>query len=645
MDLVGRNGSPLPADSEAPSSRGSAFSGSVAVLRVALGTFWIAFQIYILFSPQAPLVERPLHLTLAATLLILWMPLKGKRGGLFPRLADAALVLSAMGTGAYYLVSSVRLTERMEGVDPVLPVDILFGLLCLAILFEGVRRAVGWQLLGVLIGFLAYGFLGAWMPGWLRFSGFGLHDAIEILTLSLNGILGITTGTSVQFVFYFILFGAVYGSIGGGRLIIDIGLRLTGAHSGGSAKAAVVSSSLMGSITGSAVANVAGTGVFTIPLMRRAGYSADMAGAMEAIASTGGQLMPPIMGVAAFVMAEMIQVDYGRIALAGLLPALAFYAALFLSVDLRARKTGVGTLSENVLVAQPPIVPRLHLLFPPVLLVGLLVAGYSATYAAVLACLGCVAVSFVTREGRLVGHALVECIETATRQACQVAVPIAAIGIIIAVAIQSNLALKFSTELIVGSGSSIGAMALIVLGCIVMGMGLPTVAAYLIGAILFVPALKDLGIEELPAHFFVMYYCVLSMVTPPVALASYAAAGISGGSAIKTSMNAFRLGLVCFLIPFAFAFDPRLLGQGDLLGIAAAGLALLLGTAGWAVALVGYWLRPLRASERLLTGSAAAAAICLPFGAAPWAWATGILALAGLWLVLSPGTNGSPGRE
>ena len=645
MDLVGRSGSPSPADSDAPSARGSAFPGSVAVLRIGLGAFWIAFQIYILFSPQAPLVERPLHLTLAATLLILWMPLKGRRGGPFPRLADAAFVLSAIGTGAYYLVSSARLTERMEGVDPVHPVDIVFGLLCLAILFEGVRRAVGWQLLGVLIGFLAYGFLGAWMPGWLQFSGFGLHDAIEILTLSLNGILGITTGTSVQFVFYFILFGAVYGAIGGGRLIIDIGLRLTGAHSGGSAKAAVVSSSLMGSITGSAVANVAGTGVFTIPLMRRAGYSANMAGAMEAIASTGGQLMPPIMGVAAFVMAEMIQVDYGRIALAGLLPALAFYAALFLSVDLRARKTGIGTLSASELVAQPPILPRLHLLLPPVLLVGLLVAGYSATYSAVLASLGCVVVSFATRESRLIGRTLVECIETATRQACQVAVPIAAIGIIIAVAIQSNLALKFSTELIAGSGSSIGAMALIVLGCIVMGMGLPTVAAYLIGAILFVPALKDLGIEELPAHFFVMYYCVLSMVTPPVALASYAAAGISGGSAIKTSMNAFRLGLVCFLIPFAFAFDSRLLGQGDSLGIASAGLALLFGTAGWAVALVGYWLRPLRVIERLVVGSAAAAAICLPFGAALWGWATAILAVAGLWLVLSHRSHGTSGRE
>ena len=635
MDIGGSSGTPLPTDRANTSSRETAPLGFVTVLRVALGAFWIAFQIHILTSPQAPLIERPVHLTLAATLLILWSPLKGTRFGLLPKLVDTSLVISAIGVGAYYLASATRLTQRMEGVDPVLAVDIAFGLLCLAILFEGVRRAVGWQLLGVLVGFLAYGFLGPWMPGWLGFSGFGLHEAIEILTLSMNGVLGITTATSVQFVFYFILFGAVYGSIGGGHLIIDIGLRLAGAHSGGAAKAAVVSSSLMGSITGSAVANVAGTGVLTIPLMRRAGYSADMAGAIEAIASTGGQLMPPIMGVAAFVMAEMIQVDYGRIALAGLLPALAFYAALFLSVDLRARKTGVGTLAGSVIGPRPPITTRLHLLIPPALLVGQLAAGYSASFAAVLATLCCVPVSFATRDGRLVGGALVDCIETATRQACQIAVPIAAIGIIIAVSIQSNLALKFSTELIAGSGSSISAIALIVLGCIVMGMGLPTVAAYLIGAILFVPALKDVGIGELPAHFFVMYYCVLSMVTPPVALASYAAAGISGGSALRTSMQAFGLGLVCFLIPVAFAFDPRLLGQGSPLEIATSGGALLIGTAGWAVAVVGYWLRPLRIVERLGVGAATAAVICLPFGTTSWTWAMGFLAVAGLWLGLT----------
>lgn len=628
-------GAPKASPTEPPGTSGQRESvgRGVAALRLALGAFWIAFQIYIIFRPQAPVVERPLHLALATAILFLWMPLPSGRNRLARSAGDATLFVAAVATGAYYLLSARRLAERMDGVDPVLPVDLAFGLLGIAVLVEGVRRAVGWPLLGVIAAFLAYGFAGDWMPGWLQFSGFSLDEAVEILALSLNGVLGITTATSVQFVFYFILFGALYSAVGGGQLVIDIGLRLTGSHSGGSAKAAVVSSSLMGSITGSAVANVAGTGVFTIPLMRRAGYSADAAGALEAIASTGGQLMPPIMGVAAFVMAEMLQVDYGRIALAGLLPAIAFYTALFLGVDLRARKTGVGTLPRTSLVSQPPILPRLYLLAPPALLVGSLVAGYSAPYSAVIATLACLALSFARKDTRLVGRRLALFIESATRQASQVAVPIAAIGIIIAIAIQSNLALKFSTQLIGDSGSLVGAMAFIVLGCLVMGMGLPTVAAYLIGAILFVPALRDLGIEEMPAHFFVMYYCVLSMVTPPVALASYAAAGISGGSAIRTSARAFRLGLVCFLIPFAFAFEPRLLAHSDPAGTALAGLALVFGTAGWAVSLVGYWLRPLHLVERIGFGAASAAAICLPTGSGPWAVAVTALLVAGTWIV------------
>jgi TRAP transporter 4TM/12TM fusion protein len=308
-------------------------------LRLGLSFLWIVFQIYIIFRPQAPLVERPFHLALAATLLFLWFPLDAKRVGRFSGLLDVAIIAATLSAGAYYLLSARRLTERIEGVDPVLPVDMFFGALVVLLLLEGVRRVVGWSLLGVLIAFLAYGLVGEWTPGWLRFSGFGLQETVEILAMSLNGILGITTDTSVRFVFYFILFGAVYAAIGGGQLFIDVGLRVAGARAAGSAKAAVVSSSLMGSITGSAVANVAGTGVFTIPLMRRAGYSRETAGAIEAVASTGGQLMPPVMGVAAFVMAEMLQVGYGRIALAGLIPATAFYVAIFLSVDLRARKS------------------------------------------------------------------------------------------------------------------------------------------------------------------------------------------------------------------------------------------------------------------------------------------------------------------
>ncbi len=575
-------------------------------------------------------------------LLFLWSPLASRRlGRVGSALIDGLLLAGITATGIYYWVSADRLTGRMEGVDPILFQDLLFGILVVILLLEAVRRAVGWSLLGVLFAFLAYAFVGNWLAGWLGFSGFTLNDVVEILSLSLNGILGITTDTSVQFVFYFILFGAVYSAIGGGQLFIDIGLRVGGRQHGGAAKAAVVSSSIMGSITGSAVANVVGTGVFTIPLMRRAGYTAEGAAAIEAIASTGGQLMPPVMGVAAFVMAEMLRVDYSRIALAGLIPALAFYLAIFLAVDLRARKTGIGTLPKGSEATRRPILPRLYLLTPPIVLVGVLVAGYSATYAAVVAGASGLVVCYFRRETALTGRDFLNLIEDGTRQACQVAVPIAAIGIIIAVAIQSNLALKFSTQLISKSGGTLlGSMGLIVIGCLIMGMGLPTVAAYIIGAVLFVPALLKLGIPALSAHFFVMYYCVLSMVTPPVALASYAAAGVAGASTMGTSMRAFRMSAVSFLIPFAFAFDPHLLGEGSPWTVALACVTLMIGTMAWTVALVGHLRRRLNLVERLLVGACSVAVICWPTGSVTWMWASGAMLLIGLWVWrVKPGTE------
>jgi TRAP-type uncharacterized transport system fused permease subunit len=266
-------------------------------------------------------------------------------------------------------------------------------------------------------------------------------------------------------------------------------------------------------------------------------------------------------------------------------------------------------------------------------LVALLVAGYSATYAAVVAGAVGLLVCYLRSETALGLADYIELVQQGTRQAAQVAVPIAAIGIVIAVAIQSNLALKFSSQLIGGSGGTIvGVMGMIVLGCLIMGMGLPTVAAYIIGAVLFVPALVKLGIGELPAHFFVMYYCVLSMVTPPVALASYAAAGLAGASTVGTSLKAFRLSVVSFLVPFAFAFDTHLLGEGSLLWVALACMTLLLGTAAWTTAFVGYLHRRLTMIERLLLALCSFAIICWPTGSTPWAWALGILSIVGLWI-------------
>lgn len=599
-----------------------------------LCALWLAFQVYIIYFPQPPLVQRPVHLLFALAVLYLAKPLFAGGNGILRRLTDLAAIAGIVVFAVYAMLNAVRLTERMETIDPVFTYDIVCGAIAILLLFEGVRRTVGWSLLSVLLVFFAYGFLGHVLPGWLYFRGFALDEATEIMTMTTNGILGITTATSLQFVYYFILFGVVYSAVGGGQLFIDISLRIAGRYPGGAAKASVVSSSLMGSISGSAVANVATTGVFTIPLMRRTGYPKADASAVEAIASTGGQLMPPVMGIAAFVMAEMLQVNYLTIVAAGLIPALAFYVSIFLMVDLQARRDKMGKLAKDDLENKEPVLPRLYLLIPPVVLIGFLVTGSSATLSALYATASCVVTCYLKRETWLSLSDWIDVIARSGRQTAEVAIPIAAIGIIIAVAIQSNLALNFSSGLIGASGGMLYlAMLLIILGCLIMGMGLPTVAAYIIGAILFVPALIKLGISDIAAHMFVMYYCVLSMVTPPVALASYTAAGLSGAGAMQTSVKALVLSLVSFLIPFAFAFDPALLARGSLVWIAVGFVSLCVATAIWATALAGYLKGPISIPVRAALGALAIMLILSPTGTLSWMLALA-LAIASVFSLL-----------
>ncbi len=578
-----------------------------------LGLLWILFQIYLLFWPQMPLRERPVHLVLALLVLFLARPL---HPGRIPRwgraLAGGLCIGGTLALLAYYLLEADRLSQRMEGIDPLSPIDPWAGMLLLAILLEGVRRLAGWILLSVILLFLLFSRVGQWFPEWsrlpwlpemFRYGGAPLGEWLESLALTANGALGITTSTSAGLIFYFVLFGVFYSAIGGGRFFIDIGLRLGGRRSGGAAKAAIISSSLMGSISGSAVANASTTGTFTIPLMRRTGSSAHQAAGVEAIASTGGQLMPPIMGISAFVMAEILQLPYARIALAGLIPALAFYLSLFLLVDLRARKA-----SSCAGPADPGRGPALHrrlpLLIPPLLLVALLVKGLSAPLSAVIAAASCPLVSFLGR--RLSIPEWWKAVGGTARQACEVAIPIAAIGLVIEIAVQSNLALKFSRA-IVSSGGELDLLQLLTIvgGCLIMGTGLPTVASYIIGSTLFVPVLVDMGAPALGANLFVMYFCVLSMVTPPVAMVSYTAANIAGADAIRTGLHAFRLSWVAFLIPFAFLFEPALLGEGSALRIVGSLAAVLVAVAGWAAALEGRLRRSLalwrRASAGLLS--------------------------------------------
>lgn len=437
--------------------------------------------------------------------------------------------------------------------------------------------------------------------------------------MTTAGVLGITTSTSADFIFYFIMFGAFYGAIGGGQLFIDLAIRLAGRAVGGPAKTAIISSSLMGSISGSAVANVVSTGVFTIPLMKRCGMKDHRAAGVEAIASTGGQLMPPVMGVAAFIMAEMLNMPYGQIALAGLIPAVAFYLALLLVVDLSARRGGQRAMTAEEVARTAPLLPRIHLLLPPIVLVFALVSGYSAAYSAVIATLASIVTPYLRRSTWIGLEGFVGGLREAPKQAAEVAIPIAAIGLVIAVAVQSNLALKFAGSLLtLSEGSIYVSLALAMLGCIIMGMGLPTVAAYIIGAVLYVPAMQKLGLEPLAAHFFIFYYCVLSMVTPPVALASFAAAGVGNSSAMKTSMSAFGMSLVAFFIPFGFVFDPGILWQGTAAQILLSALGLMVATALWAIAFGGWCGKPLAMPLRVVIGLAGLAAVIEPMGGTIW---------------------------
>ena len=605
------------------------------LVRTGVALIWLFFQLYIVLYPLHPMIQRPVHMFLAVILTVLFQPL-GERG--WRRVVDWLLTAAALASILYYLLVSTRLIERMENVDPVFPHDMLFGTIVVLLILEATRRVVGWSLLSVILAFLVYGFLGPWFPGWLKFQGFDPELYIEILTMTGHGLLGITTETSVTLVFYFIAFAAVYSASGGGQLFIDLALKAVGRQKGGAAKSAVISSAMFGTISGSAVANVVATGVFTIPLMKRTGYPPEYAGAQEAIASTGGQLMPPVMGIAAFVMAELLQVPYGRIALAGAIPAIAYYFALFMIVDLRARRTGIGSLGAEDLAVTSPVLPRLHLFLAPLSLIAYLVLGYSATYAALMGTGVAFVAPFLRKSTRLTLRTLRPMIDDIGKQAAQVAIPIAAIGIIIAVAIQSNLAIKFSTRLIeISGGTLLGAMIFIIIGCIIMGMGMPTVAAYIIGAVLFVPALRKLGIPELASHMFVMYYSVLSMITPPVALASYAAASLAKANFMRTGWIAFRQSIVLFLIPFAFAFDDALLWNGPVWWILIAFSSLTVGTVAWAVTLEGYLAGVISWAERGLFCFASLAIIFAPTGTFWWGVGTALaLGLAAWCIMLRP---------
>ena len=579
---------------------------SLAVLTV----IWTVFQLYIkLVKPLDPWFQLPLHMCLALVVVWLYNPMveKSKSHNKLWWIYDIFLIASSCFICWFFLSHAEQLNYRIFNVDVMTTTEVIVAVLLVINVMEAVRRVVSMSLFWVICFFLAYAWFGQYIPGLFRFSGISFPKLMEVLMYGENGIFGSPLVTSLGTLFYFLVFGTFFSNCGGGGVLIDGGMKLSDKTVGGPAKAAVISSGLMGMISGSAVANVATTGVMTIPMMKKVGYEPEEAGAVEAVASTGGQIMPPIMGVGAFIMAEMLGVPYSRVAAAAILPAVAYYFAVFILVDrLAAKHQNAAQEQDAKIKVERTILPRLYLLLPAVILVVMIIRGASLMRAGmmgIVSCLICDVVSYFINEKKdfvdLKG--IWNCCLDGAKQAAEIAIPTAACGIIINVVTgQTSLATNLSALISsLGTTNLFAAMLIAMIGCMLLGMALPTVAAYLVGVILFVPCLRALGISALCANMFVFYYGIMAQITPPVCVASYTAAGIADANAMKTGIKGFTFAMVGFLVPFVFVYNPAILLEGTVVEIVIGAAQMLLGTFFLAVTVAGYFKRNFKPFERV----------------------------------------------
>lgn len=582
---------------------------ALAVLAVTM----TVFQLYIkLGTPLQPWAQIPLHLCYALIIVFLFNPMaekcknKESKARQLWWIYDGFLIGATLFICWYFLSHANALNLRVYNVDPMTTLDITVAVLLLFVLMEAVRRVVSLALFVVILFFMAYAFFGQYISGIFRFAGMNFAQFCETLMLSQNGIFGSPLSASVGTLFYFMVFGAFFSNCGGGGVLIDAGMKLSDKTAGGPAKAAVLSSGLLGMISGSAVANVSTTGVLTIPLMKKAGYTPEEAGAVESVASTGGQIMPPIMGAGAFIMAEMIGIPYMDIATAAILPAVAYFGAVFILVHLLAKKKQMSTTNDALKYQGSPILPRVYRLVPIILLVIMIFAGMSMPRAAIYCTALSIILCMLSKDTRMSAKQLMETLIEGVRQAANVAIPTAACGIMIGIVVRSGVAVKVA-KLIGTSGNNSLLLALVVaaVGCLMLGMALPTVAAYLIANTLFCSAIQGLGIEALVANMFIFYFGVVAQITPPVCLASFTAAGIANASAWKTGWKAFFFAITAFIAPFMFVYRPSILLIGTVTEILISCAMTACATFFLAAGVAGYMGKTLSAAERVLFFAAA----------------------------------------
>ena len=562
-----------------------------------LAVFLALFQIYTTggFAIFDGTLQKVAHLSLVLALAFLHVPYKKFGNDREPTicvLIDICLALLALGISVYYFANASTILERVRYVDEVTDLDIFFGCVTTLLTMEITRRTAGMPLVIVGICFICYALFGQDLPGPFRHNGVTFDGLIEQLFLSSDGLFGLPLAAAATMIYAFVLFGAFLERTGMNTLFIDLACLLTKNAKGGPAKVAIFASALFGSISGSAPANVYGTGIFTIPLMKRVGYSPAFSGAVEACASTGGQLMPPIMGAAAFIMADLTGVGYMAVVKAALLPSLLFYASLWLMIHFEAVKKNLGTIPAEEVPEARAVISRLYYMIP-------LMMGRSVNFAAFAGCIVVALVGAFRKSTRIDLKALRDISVSAARNTLMVTACCACAGIVVGVMGITGGGFKF-INLITSfvDGNLILLLILLMLTCFVVGMGVPTAPAYIIVSVLAAPAMIKLGVDPLAANMFVLYHAVLSAITPPVCLAAFAGAAIAEANAMQTGFQAVKLGIIAFIVPFFFVYEPALLLKGSLADIIPAVISASLGLIALAAGLQGYLLRNARIWQR-----------------------------------------------
>jgi TRAP transporter 4TM/12TM fusion protein len=588
------------------------------------------------FGLRPATIQRGIHLLFGLMLVFLLKPsFRGTRWDKLGRVVD--LVLMTAGVAGLAYVAGEYRDIVMRGGEPN-TTDLVFGTLVIVATLEATRRVLGPALTIIAGVSVAYALFGNYIPGAWGHRGVYFDEFVGYQFLTTEGLFSIPLGASANFIFLFILFGAFLVGSGTGDFFIKFANSLAGHLKGGPAKVAVLSSATFGTISGSAVANVVSTGSFTIPLMKKIGYRSVFAGAIESVASTGGQLMPPVMGAAAFIMADMLGISYLRVCGAAAIPAVLYFFALLYMVHMEALKQGLQGLSRKELPKFSSVMRQEgYLIIPAPFLLALLILGYSPMKAGFWAIVAVLVVSSLKKASRMGFNKIMETLERGAKGSLEVLTACASAGIVIGVVTQTGLGLKFSSLVIEAArGYLFVALVFVMITSLILGMGLTTSAAYILTVILGGPILTELGVDPLAAHMFVFYYACLSTVTPPVALAAFAGAGIAGAPAFRTGFEAVRLAAIAYVVPFIFVYNPVLIWTGDTWRILLAAVTALLGCMAIGSALMGYMVTKLTWPLRLILLLGAFA--LLKPGAGTDIWGVGFL--AGVWLFQRIRTRG-----